>query len=185
MNLARTIRFDASDLNIFLSLPKRESGQSPAVSPFSICAEDQITGKVRQAFANGFLGVESFGYSTFVAVASASPEARAALRDQLIRRFVEDMGAPSEEAAGHAADEEIGFMIDLCSGINRGHFWWSAGMGRRWHPRIVPAYAEASIPVPSNRSGPLLKTIRTQRKVRIYHDGRGFLVYFRLAFDGP
>ena len=120
MNLARTIRFDASDLNIFPVAAEEGEWAVTGSFTFQHLREDQITGKVRQAFANGFLGVESFGYSTFVAVASASPEARAALRDQLIRRFVEDMGAPSEEAAGHAADEEISFMIDLCSGHKPG-----------------------------------------------------------------
>ena len=106
MNLARTIRFDASDLNIFPVAAEEGEWAVTGSFTFQHLREDQITGKVRQAFANGFLGVESFGYSTFVAVASASPEARAALRDQLIRRFV--------------ADEEIGFMIDLCSGHKPG-----------------------------------------------------------------
>ena len=37
---------------------------------FSNLAEGDLTGKLRQEFANGWLGLESFGRATFIAVTS-------------------------------------------------------------------------------------------------------------------
>ena len=42
--------------------------------------DQQLTGKTKQAFANGFLAVPSFGYSTLVSVATASDADIAQLR---------------------------------------------------------------------------------------------------------
>ena len=114
MKLARTIRFDPSDLNIFpLAADEGEWALTGSFTFHHLGPED-IKGKVRQAFANGFLGISSFGYSTFVTVASAGTADLADIRALLIDRFIRDFGAPSPEAAGEAADGEIAFMAELC-----------------------------------------------------------------------
>ena len=83
LKLARTIHFDDSDRNIF-SRPA-ESGEW-AISggfEFSNWTEDDLSGKARQAFANGWLGLESFGRSTFVAVADIAEAEYADAVDRL------------------------------------------------------------------------------------------------------
>lgn len=120
MKLARTIRFDPSDLNIFPFSADEGEWALSGTFTFHHLAPEDITGKVRQAFANGFLGISSFGYSTFVSVVSASAGDLAEIRATLITRFMEDFGAPSPEAAGAAADEEIAFMADLCRDHQKG-----------------------------------------------------------------
>lgn len=114
MKLARTIRFDPSDLNIFPVAAEEGEWALSGTFTFHHLSPEHISGKVRQAFANGFLGTESFGYSTFVAVSRASQDDVEEIRSTLISRFMEDFGAPSPEAAGSAADEEIAFMAELC-----------------------------------------------------------------------
>ena len=74
MKFARTIRFDKSDLNIFPLAS--EEGELAVVGTFSfynIKAED-LKGKVKQAFSNGFMGCSTFGYSTLVSLVNISEE---------------------------------------------------------------------------------------------------------------
>ena len=112
--LARTIHFDESDRNIF-SRPA-DSGEWAITGgfEFSNWTEGDLTGKARQAFANGWLSVESFGRATFVAVARIEPDELDRLADRLAEHFVVLYGAPSTEAALEAARAEIAFMQELC-----------------------------------------------------------------------
>jgi hypothetical protein len=115
VKLARTIRFDESDGNVFD--PAATSGEW-AVSgafAFSDIAEADLTGKTRQAFANGWLGLDSFGRATFVAVAEITQAERDACAMRLAAHFVSDWGAPSLEAALPVAEAEVAYMAELCA----------------------------------------------------------------------
>lgn len=114
MKLARTIRFDESDLNIFDPPAETDEWAVSGAFAFSNWTEDDLTGKARQAFANGWLGLESFGRSTFVAVASIEPAEREAAIEALAAHFVARWGAPDLESARPVAAEEIDFMVELC-----------------------------------------------------------------------
>jgi hypothetical protein len=73
-----------------------------------------LAGKQRQAFSNGFLGCETFGRVTFVAITQIEESERSALSQALAQHFVDIYGAPSLEAARPVADDEIAHMMDLC-----------------------------------------------------------------------
>lgn len=113
--LARTIRFDESDANIFA----RAAGSGEwAVSggfEFSNWTEGDLAGKARQAFANGWLSVESFGRATLVAVAKVEEMELEALAASLADHFVMLYGAPDREAALPHAREELAYMEELCA----------------------------------------------------------------------
>ncbi len=112
--LARTIRFDESDGNVF-SRPA-ESGEW-AISggfEFSNWTEGDLTGKARQAFANGWLALDSFGRATFVAVAHVEAPELERLAERLADHFVTVYGAPDRAAALPHAQDEIAYMQDLC-----------------------------------------------------------------------
>lgn len=115
MKLARTIRFDPSDLNVFPAAA--EEGEWALVGTFCFAdiAPDALNGKVKQAFSNGFLGTGSFGFSTLVSIVNASADDVARLTDEVATAFVERLGAPDLEVARAAAAEEIAFMADLCA----------------------------------------------------------------------
>ena len=115
MKLARTIRFDPSDLNVFPVAA--EEGEWALVGTFCFAdiAPDALTGKVKQAFSNGFLGIASFGFSTLVSVVKASEEDVANLTETVATAFVERLGAPDMSVARAAAAEEIAFMAELCA----------------------------------------------------------------------
>tara|TARA_X000000950_G_scaffold86700_1_gene109037 strand:- start:1114 stop:1617 length:504 start_codon:yes stop_codon:yes gene_type:complete len=114
MKLARVIRFDRSDLNIFPTTADEGEWAIAGSFSFANLNPDDLTGKVRQAFANGFMGVPSFGYATLVSVSTASDSDVTAITDQLTRHFIAEYGAPSSDLACQAAVEEIGFMAEMC-----------------------------------------------------------------------
>ena len=112
--LPRTIRLDASDTAVFERAA--EPGEWAVAGGFAFIDADpaQLAGKRRQAFANGFLGTQSFGWSTFVAVASADEAAVEAVVERLATLFVEAHGAPSLDDARPVARQEVAFMAELC-----------------------------------------------------------------------
>ena len=114
MKLARTLRLDESDLNVFETPAEPFEWAISGAFEFSNWTEADLTGKRRQAFANGWLGLESFGRSTLVAVTAISPQEYAALIDRLCAHFVERYGAPSVEAARGPAEEELAHMRAMC-----------------------------------------------------------------------
>lgn len=112
--LARTIHFDESDQQVF-SRPA-ETGEW-AVSggfEFSNWTDADLTGKARQAFSNGWMGGDSFGRATFVAVSQIEEAELEELRQSLAKHMLEIYGAPSPEVAYVAATHEVDFMIELC-----------------------------------------------------------------------
>ena len=120
MKLARTIRFDPSDLNIFPTVA--DEGEWAVVGTFCFAAMPpaNLTGKVKQAFSNGFLGCQSFGFSTLVSVVQARPKDVETITDHLANHFVDKFGAPSKAAAKDAISDEIEFMSELCESHKTG-----------------------------------------------------------------
>ena len=114
MKLARAIHFDESDMNVFHSPARTGEWCISGGFEFSNWTEDDLTGKARQAFANGWLGGETFGRVTFVAVTVAEPAEVERLADGLAQHFVEIYGAPSIDAARSVALAEIDHMAELC-----------------------------------------------------------------------
>ncbi|TNF19649.1 MAG: hypothetical protein EP318_14080 [Rhodobacteraceae bacterium] len=112
--LARAIHFDESDMRVYASPARTGEWCVSGGFEFSNWSGGDLTGKARQAFANGWLGLETFGRVTFVAVTEAQPEEVARLTEALAAHFVSYYGAPSVEAATPVAAEEIAHMAELC-----------------------------------------------------------------------
>ncbi|PSL18707.1 DUF6505 family protein [Shimia abyssi] len=115
MFLARAIHFDESDQRVFFSPARTGEWAISGGFEFSNWSDADLTGKARQAFANGWLGVETFGRVTFVAVTQIEPSEMKVLAQHLAQHFVDIYGAPSVEAALPVAEEELRQMADLCA----------------------------------------------------------------------
>ena len=115
MNLARVVHLDESALQVFFSPARTGEWALSGGFEFSNWSEADLEGKARQAFANGWLGLETFGRATLVAVAQIAPGELAALESQLAAHFVQVYGAPDIEAARGVAAEELAQMADLCA----------------------------------------------------------------------
>lgn len=114
MNLARAIHFDESDTRVFHVSARTGEWCISGGFEFSNWTEGDLTGKARQAFANGWFGLETSGRVTFVAVTKIEEAEFDALVDLLARHFVDYYGAPSVDAALPVAREELEHMVSLC-----------------------------------------------------------------------
>ena len=114
MNLARAIHFDESDQRVFANPARTGEWCITGGFEFANWTEADLTGKARQAFCNGWLGLETGGRVTFVAVTQVEEAEIATLTDLLAQHFVTYYGAPSIEAARSVAADEIAHMADLC-----------------------------------------------------------------------
>lgn len=115
MKFLRVIRFDHSDDHVFERAAGADEWAVSGGFEFADADQAQLQGKTRQAFANGFLGLPSFGRSTFSVVAEMSDEEHGALAGDLARHFVDHYGAPDLDAARHAAEGELAFVCELCA----------------------------------------------------------------------
>jgi hypothetical protein len=118
--ILRTIRLDPSDTVVFDRAA--EPGEISVVGSFMFWDEDpaRLTGRARQAFRAGFLGLGSFGFSTLVSVGSASAEEREAAVASLADYILKRLGAPDAASARAAAEEEIAFAEGLAEGHEAG-----------------------------------------------------------------
>jgi hypothetical protein len=114
MKLLRTIRFDNTDERVFEAAAQSEEWAVSGAFAFAHLSPAELTGKVRQAFANGFLGVQSFGRSTFAVVADAKARTREQIESRLAEHFVTHYGALDFASALPAAREEVEFIVELC-----------------------------------------------------------------------
>lgn len=114
MKLARAIHFDESDMNVFASPARTGEWCISGGFEFSNWGEGDLVGKQRQAFANGWMGLETGGRVTFVAVTRIEPEEVATLIETLAQHFVAVYGAPSLDAARPVAEAELDHMAELC-----------------------------------------------------------------------
>lgn len=143
MRFPRTIRLDQSDERVFSTAA--QPGEWAVSGAFVFADADPIglAGKERQAFARGFLGTASFGWSTLISVGEIGfveyEEVVEALAQHLLSRF----GAPDIAAAREAAREETEFAASLCSHrINT-----LIAVERSWEPQgIVERFRAVEMP---------------------------------------
>ncbi|MBR0816673.1 DUF6505 family protein [Bradyrhizobium liaoningense] len=115
MKLLRTIALDPSDTFVF-DVPA-EPGEWAVSGAFRFCDQDPATlgGKARAALRGGFLGVQSWGWSTLVQIVPATEADRRTLVDLLAAQLIDRLGAPDIATARAAAEEEIVFAQSLCT----------------------------------------------------------------------
>ncbi len=110
----KTIRFDQSDEGVFPQAAiEGEWAISGAFAYFDQAPGD-MSGKEKQAFANGFLGLSSFGRSTFACVTNITEEEIKRIECDLASSLLERFGAPDLDVAKSVAGEEVAFICDLC-----------------------------------------------------------------------
>ena len=110
MKLLRTIALDPSDTFVFDVAA--EPGDWAVSGAFRFYDRDRagLTGKDRSAFRSGFLGVQSWGWSTLVQIVYATKDDRRTLVELLAAQLVDRFGAPDLATALIAAEEEVAFV---------------------------------------------------------------------------
>ena len=116
MKFLQADRLDDSDDHVYK--PAARAGELAVTGSFVFSfAEEEpeaLSGKAAQAFRHGFLGLESFGWTTLVRIVEVSAEQYEVALQRLARHLVESYGAPSIEAALPGARQELEFASGLC-----------------------------------------------------------------------
>ncbi|MGB0672160.1 MAG: DUF6505 family protein [Rhodospirillales bacterium] len=111
----RTVRLDHSDSSVFAHAAQAGEWAVTGTFAFADIPQDLLKGKTRQAFANGWLGVGSFGFATLVEVAEMGADDFDAVSLNLAEHFVQVYGAPSVDAALPVARDEVSYASGLCN----------------------------------------------------------------------
>lgn len=114
MKLLQTFRFDASDEHSFELAAAPGEWAVPGAFVFAGQDPEGLTGKQKLAMRSAFLGLRSFGWSTFVVIAAIDQDTLECTIDGLAKAGVERFGAPSLDRARKAARHEIDFACSLC-----------------------------------------------------------------------
>ena len=114
MKLLRTIQLDPSDTLVFERAA--EPGEWAVSGAFMFAGVDPETlhGKARAAFRTGFLGVQSFGWSTLTQIVEVTETQYRVAIEALTNQFRDQLGAPDLASAYAAAEEEFAFVVSLC-----------------------------------------------------------------------
>jgi len=116
MKFLRTARLDDSDQHVYA--PAAAAGEPAVTGTFVFTFSDEdpetLTGKARQAFRSGFLGLNSFGWSTVVRVEEIDEVEYKRVIETLAQHLVAHHGAPSLDEALPFARQEIDYAISLC-----------------------------------------------------------------------
>ena len=114
MRFPKTIQLDLSDWQVFDKAAEPGELAVSGAFAFADADPDALTGKPAQAFHNGFLGLDSFGRSTFVIVGEIDQAGFDGAVERLAGHFVAEYGAPDMAAAHAAARDEASFAASLC-----------------------------------------------------------------------
>lgn len=114
MYFPRVVRLDDSDERIYAAAAAAGEWAVPGSFAFLEIALEQADGKTREAFRHGFLGTDSFGWSTLVQVDEIGLAEYAAVVERLAQHFVQRYNAPDIAAARRMAQEEAAFAVSIC-----------------------------------------------------------------------
>jgi len=114
MKLPRTIRLDPSDINVFSAAAEPGEWAVTGTFAFVDAVPGELDNKTQLAFKSGWLGLSSFGFSTFVQVTVVPEGEDEAAARALATHLFEDYGAPDMLMAMTAARSEIAYAASLC-----------------------------------------------------------------------
>lgn len=115
MRLLRCLRLDESDESVYPRAAR--AGEWLVTGTFAFTFSDRdparLTGGDKAAFQHGFLGLESFGWSTLAVVAEIDEVAHRRAVERLAGHLRDRYGAPTLEAALEEARSELTFTASL------------------------------------------------------------------------
>ncbi len=116
MKLPRVARLDDSDEHVYEHAA--QAGELAVAGSFVFSFSDDdpalLSGKPKQAFRSGFLGLESFGWATVVKIAEVGEREYQSAIEALAQHLMVRYGAPSLDEALPVARQEVDYAAGLC-----------------------------------------------------------------------
>jgi hypothetical protein len=118
MKFLKAVRLDDSDAHLYAAEGgAAEDGEWMVSGGYAVC--DLATGHRSSPChcSSSFVSFKSRGRCTIAEVCHIEPHEYEGIQKELIRHFMEDLGAPSPKAAREAADDECAYTADLAAGF--------------------------------------------------------------------
>ena len=114
MKFPRAIRLDGSDVEVYERAARPGEWTVPGSFVFLDVEPSTLEGKALQAFKGGFLGTETFGWTTLVEIADIDEDEYSQVIDRIAAYLIEHHGAPHIAAALPVAGEEADYATTIC-----------------------------------------------------------------------
>ena len=115
MKLAKTIQLDVSDNHIYDHPANPEEWAIAGTFTFLDGGADHWSRKYRFAFQSSWLGLKSYGNSTFVQITKIPKHEYEFIIGSLAKHLIDKYNAPNVVEAKHASKKEIDDMALLCN----------------------------------------------------------------------
>ena len=121
MKFLKAVRLDASDALVYSHEGAAQDGEWLVSGGYAVCDPTGATHRKPNCHClTSFIGVVSHGRCTIAEVVEMDKSEYQQVIERLVRHFVDDLGAPTLEAAGAVAEEEAAYTAELCDSFSAG-----------------------------------------------------------------
>ena len=121
MKFLKAVRLDASDTRVYSQEGAAQDGEWLVSGGYAVCDPSGATHRKPNCHClTSFIGVVSRGRCTIAEVVEIDKVEYQQVIERLVRHFVDDLGAPSLEAARTVAGEEVSYTAELCESFSSG-----------------------------------------------------------------
>lgn len=121
MKFLKAVRLDASDSQVYSREGAARDGEWLVSGGYAMCDPTGVTHRAPNCHClTSFIGAVSHGRCTIAEVVEINKSEYHQIIERLVRHFVDDLGAPSLEAACAVAEEEAAYTAELCQSFSSG-----------------------------------------------------------------
>ena len=120
MRFLKSVVLDHSDARLFAAEGAAREGEWVVSGGYAVATRAPREETSIDRRDNTFVGVASHGLCTIAEVCEIDAPEYRRLVSELAQHFVDDLGAPTLEAATAAAEEECAYTADLCATLSVG-----------------------------------------------------------------
>jgi hypothetical protein len=117
----KAVRLDTSDSLVNSQEGAAQDGEWLVSGGYAVCDPTGATHRTPNCHClTSFIGVVSHGRCTIAEVVEIDKSEYQQVIERLVRHLVDDLGAPTLEAAGAVAEEEAAYTAELCDSFSAG-----------------------------------------------------------------
>ena len=115
----KAVRLDTSDSLVYSQEGVARDGEWLVSGGYAVCDPTGVTHRTPNCHClTSFVGVESHGRCTIAEVVEIDEKEYQRIIEHLARCFVDNLGAPTEDAARTVAEDEAQYTADLCESFS-------------------------------------------------------------------
>ena len=119
MKFLKAVRLDASDSRVYSREGAARDGEWLVSGGYAVCDPTGVTHRAPNCHClTSFIGVVSRGRCTIAEVVEIDKSEYQQVIERLVRHFMDDLGAPTLEAARGVAEEEAAYTAELCESFS-------------------------------------------------------------------